>query len=221
MALFEQATGNTTMKPNATLRDGNEDNTSKFLVSLLINALVAVVLLALFSYLRPRLKVIYSPRQLLEDTMFPLGKLPSSLFAWVMPAFMANDDDVFRYAGIDAFVYLRFMKLCFKIALVIMPYGVAVLLPLNYFGRGDLSGLDKLAMSNVKERSPKLWAHLLAVWAYTLIICYLMYEEWKVYIVYRQEFLAKGNHSQYVVMVRDLPGKVSRYIFIADCLSFN
>ena len=89
-----------------------------------------------------------------------------------------------------------------------MPYGVAVLLPLNYFGKGDVAGMDKLSMSNVKEQSRNLWAHLLAVWAYTLIICYFMYEEWRAYVVYRQEYLARGSHSQFVVMMRDLPAKV-------------
>ena len=188
--------------------DDGSESTNKFVSSLVINLGVALVVLSVFSFLRPRLKRIYSPRQLLLDMMFPLGKLPHSCFAWVIPAFMANDDDVFYYAGIDALVYMRFLKLCVKIALVIMPYGIAVLLPLNYYGNGSLHGLDKVAMSNIKEGSSKVWAHLVAAWFYTMIICYLLYEEWKVYITYRQEYLTSGKGHQYAVLVRDVPAKV-------------
>lgn len=185
------------------------ESTNKFVSSFVINLGVALVAISVFSFLRPRLKRIYSPRQLLLDMMFPLGKLPHSFFAWGIPAFMANDDDVFYYAGIDALVYMRFLKLCFKISLVIMPYGIAVLLPLNYYGRGGLEGLDKVALSNVKAQSSKVWAHLVAAWFYTLIICYLLYEEWKVYIMYRQEYLSTGKGHQYAVLIRDVPLKVS------------
>ena len=187
---------------------GFSGSTSQFVVSLVANVIVTTICLLLFSFLRPRLKRVYSPRLLLLDMMFPLGKIPNSCFAWVMPAFMANDDDVFYYAGIDALVYLRFMKLCLKISFIILPYGIAVLLPLNFYGGEKLGELEQLSMSNISQGSPKLWAHLLGIWVYTLVICYFLLEEWKVYGVYRQEFLAKGYQHQYVVLVRDLPARV-------------
>lgn len=198
---------------NITNPDDGSESTNKFVSSLVINLALALVAIFLFSFLRPRLKRIYSPRQLLLDMMFPLGKLPNSFFAWVIPAFMANDDDVFYYAGIDAVVYMRFLKLCIKISLVIMPYGIAVLLPLNYYGKGGLNGLDRVALSNVTEGSPKLWAHLVAAWFYTAIICYLLYEEWKVYIMYRQEYLTCGKGHQYAVLLRDLSVKVRKHVY--------
>lgn len=198
----------TTEGKNNTPPDDGTESTNKFVSSIVVNLAVAVVVLGLFSFLRPRLKQIYSPRQLLLDAMFPLGKLPHSFFAWIIPAFMANDADVFSYAGIDALIYMRFLRLCVKISLVIMPYGIAVLLPVNFFGQGKLHGLDRVAMSNVAPQSSKFWAHVISAWFYTLIICYLLYEEWKVYIVYRQEYLSAGRGHQYAVLVRDLPVKV-------------
>jgi len=122
---------------------------------------------------------------------------------------MAKDNDVFEYAGFDALVYIRFLKLCIKISLVILPYGIAVLLPLNIYGGHHGTGLPKMTMSNLLEDSSMMWAHFIAVWVYSLIICYLLYEEWKVFIVYRQEYLTKGLHHQYAVLVRDLPSRVS------------
>jgi hypothetical protein len=196
---------NSTSSPGS---DSQETSLMSFLISLGINGLIAFIVLLLFSSLRNKFKHIYSPRLLLLETRFPLGKLPHSFLAWFIPALMAKDDDVFLYAGIDAMVYIRFLKLCVKISLVIMPYGLAVLLPLNLYGGVDLTGLSKLTMSNLKEHSQKMWAHFAAVWVYTLVICYMLYEEWRVFIVYRQEYLAKGLHHQYAVIIRDLPTRV-------------
>ena len=190
---------------NVTSASESED---KFISALVLNLGIALVGLLLFSFLRPRLRRVYSPRQLLLDMMFPLGKLPHSFFAWVIPAFMANDDDVFYYAGMDALVYMRFLKLCFKISLVIMPYGIAVLIPVNYFGKTKLHGLDRVALSNIEQQSLKIWAHVIAAWGYTFIIFYLLHEEWKIYIMYRQEYLSQGRGHQYALLVRDLPAKV-------------
>ena len=205
-----------TESKNNTPPDDGSESTNKFVSSIVINLAVAVVALGLFSFLRPKLKQIYSPRQLLLDVMFPLGKLPNSFFAWIIPAFMASDDDVFYYAGIDALVYMRFLRLGVKISLVMMPYGIAVLLPLNYFGQGALHGLDRIAMSNVAPGSSKFWAHVISAWFYTVIICYLLYEEWKIYIIYRQEYLTNGRGHQYTVLIRDIPVKVC-----ATCMTRN
>lgn len=197
-----------------------ETSVTSFLVSLGINGLIAVVVLLLFSLLRTKVKYIYTPRLLLLDTRFPLGMLPRSVVSWFIPAFMAKDDDVFNYAGIDALVYMRFMRLCVKISIVILPYGVAVLLPLNLYGGFDLSGLSKFTLSNLKENSQKMWAHFVAVWVYTVIICYMLYEEWRVFVVYRQEYLAKGLNHQFAVLFRDLPKRVRNFFSFSLLFSF-
>ncbi|KAJ7371194.1 Transmembrane protein 63C [Desmophyllum pertusum] len=192
---------------NGTNPEEATDTTNKFISALILNLIIALICLIIFCLLRQKHKIIYAPRQLLVETLAP-GKRTESFFSWVIPAFVVKDDEVFQYAGIDALVHMRFLKLCFKIALVLMPYGIIVLIPVNYFGGGDLSGLDRIALSNIAVKSQKVWAHVVAAWVYTLIICYLLYQEWKAFIIYRQRFLSQGMGQQYAVMVRDLPAKL-------------
>lgn len=195
---------NATDKPP---EDGS-DTTNKFVSALVLNAIIGIVCLILFCLLRRKHKKIYAPRQLLVETPAP-GKRDQSFFSWLLPAFCVKDREVFQYAGIDAVVHMRFLKLCFKISLVLMPYGIIVLIPVNYFGGEDLLGLDRIAVSNISPGSPKVWAHVVATWIYTLIICYLLHQEWREFIIYRQEFLSQGMGNQYAVLVRDLPTKVN------------
>ena len=187
----------------------SSDATNKFTSSLILNLIIAVVCLVLFCLLRRKHQRIYSPRQLLLETPVPVAQRTPSIFSWILPAFVVKDSEVFKYAGIDALVHMRFLKLCFKISLVLMPYGLIVLIPINYFGGEELLGLDRIALSNITVKSSKVWAHVVAAWLYTLIICYLFHQEWKAFILYRQQFLSQGFANQYAVLVRDLPAKVS------------
>lgn len=184
------------------------DVTNKFISSLILNLIIAVVCLVLFCMLRRKHQRIYSPRQLLLETPVPVAQRTPSIFSWVLPAFFVKDSEVFQYAGIDALVHMRFLKLCFKISLVLLPYGLIVLIPINYFGGEELQGLDRIALSNIKLKSSMVWAHVVAAWLYTLIICYLFHQEWKAFISYRQQFLRQGFANQYAVLVRDLPAKL-------------
>ncbi|XP_048589618.1 CSC1-like protein HYP1 [Nematostella vectensis] len=194
---------------NKTSPDNQANSVGVFLVSLAINGGFALILFTLFSFLRLRIKRLYSPRLLLNDTLTP-QKYNNSFFGWLLLSKAADDDTIFEEAGIDALVYMRFIKLCIKISIVLLPYGIVVLIPLNVYGglEKPLSGLDVLTMSNLAEKASKGWAHLIAVWGYTLIICYLLYQEWGVYISYRQKHLAVGLPNQYAVFVRELSPKL-------------
>lgn len=194
------------------------DVTNKFISSLILNLIIAVVCLVLFCMLRRKHQRIYSPRQLLLETPVPVAQRTPSIFSWILPAFFVKDSEVFQYAGIDALVHMRFLKLCFKISLVLLPYGLIVLIPINYFGGEELQGLDRIALSNIKLKSSMVWAHVVAAWLYTLIICYLFHQEWKAFISYRQQFLRQGFANQYAVLVRDLPAKVSHVCFVSQII---
>lgn len=113
-----------------------------------------------------------------------LGRCVELFFLWVIFVFVVKDDEVFCYVGIDVVVYMRFMKFCFKIVLVFMFYGIVVLIFVNYFGGGDLIGLDSIVLFNIVLKLLKVWVYVVVVWVYILIICYFLYEEWKVFIVY-------------------------------------
>ena len=186
---------------------GINDSTQAFVVVIVICLIIFITAVLFFSTVRTKLRQVYSPRQLLlESKLLPSGKTPRSFFSWILPAFHATEDDIFHIAGIDAVIYMRFIKLLLKFALVTMPLGIVILLPLNFHGGNDIvPGMERISMSNVSAKSNKLWAHFLAIWTYSLVIFYLTYQEWKTYIKYRQMYLSKGLGKQYALLVQNLP----------------
>lgn len=185
------------------------EQTFKFVMALC--AIIFILAVAFFTYVRTKFRQIYAPRLLLiENKMFGIGNLPKkSWFSWVTLSFKTKDEDIYVFAGFDALVFIRFLRLMLKFALCTMPYGLIVLLPLNVVGGNKLDdGLNKLSMSNIVHESKHLWAHWVAVWFYSLLVCYFCWSEWKVYIQYRQRYLKKGLHHQFALLVQEIPDEV-------------
>ena len=182
-----------------------------FNLVMVLCAIIFVSAVVFFSCLRVKLRQIYAPRLLLiENKIYAVGSVPRTFFAWFSPAIVATDEDIYTFSGIDALMFIRFLRLGLKLALFTLPYGIVVLLPLNIHGGNHLKdGLDKLSMSNVSKGSHKLWAHWLAVWIYSLAVFYLTFKEWKVYIQFRQMYLKKGIGSQFVLLLENIPDNVS------------
>jgi hypothetical protein len=192
-----------------------------FLSALIFNAIIAVVIIAVYSILRPKFDIVYQPsfkllteflhNKIPEKKLSLLKKvtLSSSLFAWLTPAFKLNDNELYEVVGFDAFVYLRFIRLCFKVTAFALPYAAIVLIPINVVDGKDLSGMDRLTLGNIPDESGKLWAHLVGVWLFSFILYYFIYAEWKVYVKYRQIYLKENRQHHYSVLVTQLPSEVS------------
>lgn len=159
------------------------DSINKFVLVFIFNLIIVFICLILFCILRQKYKIIYVLRQFLID-MLVFGKCFQLFFLWFFFVFIVKDDEVFFYVGIDVVVYMWFMKFCFKIVLVFMLYGIIVLIFVNYYGGGDLSGLEQIVLLNIVVKLLKVWVYIVVVWLYILIICYFLYMEWKVFIVY-------------------------------------
>ena len=214
------------------MRNITEDNTKSessvisFASAFLTNFVIGSLALLVFSFIRLRFKHVYFSNfivhstkllsELSESQMETLHrlKLSESFFAWLTPAFRISDEEIYDFAGLDIFVYLRFVRLCLKISVVILPYGLLVLIPLNISGSANLKGMATLTLGHLEPKSDKLWAHLVGVWFYSLLLYYLLYKEWETFTHYRQIYLRKGYEEQYSILVKDLPVKVSIIIYI-------
>lgn len=62
----------------------------------------------------------------------------------------------FSVAGMDAYCLLRFHYLCLRICLFGSFWGLVVLTPLYYYGKGDAEEMYVITLANVKAGSDKL-----------------------------------------------------------------
>jgi calcium permeable stress-gated cation channel len=171
------------------------------------------VQLLVFLLLRMKFKRIYRPRSYLVPEKERVPPPPSGLVSWLVPLFSTSNLTFIQKCGLDAYFFLRYLRMLLKIfvpiAIVILP----ILLPLNRYSGGTAAGLDKLSISNVADKyvRHRLWAHLVLAVGVIVWFCYVAYQELRGYIRVRQAFLTSPQHriraSATTVLVTGIPRK--------------
>ena len=104
------------------------------------------------------------------------------------PFFKIKDETVLHHTTLDAFLFLRYLKVLGLITFFGMCITWPVLLPLHAKGGGDKTQLDSLTMGNVAE--PYMhFAHALVAYIFFGFIMFTIYRECIFYINLRHAYL--------------------------------
>lgn len=201
---------------------------SQFLAAFYPAIGVAVVCLFAFPLLHPHFPDVYDAKRervRLGGSSHQRGDLagmpperPKFTLDWLKLLWSLNDDDILRFVGADALMFLRYLRVCFKAACLMLIYGLCVLVPINSIGANMLSEFEKYSASNVADGSQLLWAHFVGAYLLTFLLMYLLFKEYQTYVELRQQFMKSPTVQSYSIIIRDIPkdvdrGTVERYLF--------
>ncbi|XP_077210926.1 CSC1-like protein ERD4 [Tasmannia lanceolata] len=193
---------------------------SAFVTSLTTSFIIFVVLVFIFTWLSriPSNDVIYYPNRILKGLEPLEGKRKRNPFAWIEEALKSTEEDIIAMAGVDTAVYFVFSSSALWILVLSSVVLLPVLLPVagtnvseksiaDTSSNGTFNNLDKLAMGNVSEKSPRLWAFLIATYWVSFVTFYVL---WKSYThVSNLRAAALGapelKPEQFTILVRDIP----------------
>lgn len=191
----------------------NEGQTVGKLVAALSASFASLgIQLLAFTILRLRLSRIYRPKSYLVPERERVPEPPGGIIGWLYPLFSISNLTLIQKCGLDAYFFLRFLrmllKLFFPAAILVIP----ILLPLNHTGGGGQQGLDTYSISNIGERSgDRLWAHLILAVMFIGWFFYVTLKELRGYIRVRQAYLTSPQHriraSATTVLVTGIPRK--------------
>lgn len=189
------------------------DQTSSVIATLTFNGILGVVLMLLFEVLRTHQVDVYAPktRKPINDL---LPKLHNGLFGWVYNVWKTSDDDIIPIAGLDAYIFLRYLKMCtFIVSLCCL--GVLILFPVYATSSIDVdddsvAGITLVSMANLPPNSKRLWASLLCVYFFTLTFLYFIHHEYENFLRVRTLFFqGKDPYLQkqmgYSIQVENIP----------------
>ncbi|GMI86004.1 early-responsive to dehydration 4 [Hibiscus trionum] len=195
---------------------------SSFLTSLGTSFVIFIVLMLLFAWLstKPGNAVVYYPNRILKG-LEPCegGSRTRNPFAWIREAFSSTEQDVINMSGVDTAVYFVFLSTVLGILVLSGIVLLPVLLPVastddglrkngnTTTSKGTFNDLDKLSMANIEEKSPKLWAFLIAVYWVSVVTYVLSWKAYKHVSALRANALMSPEvrPEQFAVLVRDLP----------------
>ncbi|KAI0152345.1 DUF221-domain-containing protein [Hypoxylon sp. NC0597] len=156
-------------------------------------ALVAGVYLAIFLVLRKSQRRYYAPRTYL-GSLRPSERsppLPNGLFNWIGPFWKIPDVHSLQHQSLDAYLFLRFLRIivvvCFVGCCILWP----VLFPVNATGTGSAEQVDILSYSHVNRdtQTNRYYAHTFMAWIFYGFVMYMIMRESIFYVNLRQAFL--------------------------------
>jgi len=179
-----------------------------------INVLVFIVLMASYELLSRVLPSVYAGRRFSnENDHFPIRIFPTIFpLGWVPQVARISWPDVLKTGGLDAYMFLRYIRMCLMITTVSGFWGSVVLFPTFATGGGGAEGWYFLSMANIPTGSLRLWVPTTFMWFLTFFVFYLMNEEYKHYLELRMDYLvgsgkedSSDSQHLYSLVVDNIP----------------
>jgi hypothetical protein len=200
---------------STTQQQATSASTPTFVTALVFNAIVFAAEIAVFTLLRPYFKGIYEPRTYTDaDPKKRQKPLSQSRFMWPLALFNADYRRIIAVNGLDAYFFVRFLRVMAITLLPIWFVSWVVLLPVTSVKTSvaGLSGLDRFTFGNIESgKQTRYAAHVVLAYFFTFWIFYVIKKEMRHFIVMRQKHLIDRTHAQSVqantILITGIPKK--------------
>lgn len=150
------------------------------------------------------------------------------LLSWIEPIRSVKEADLVQKIGLDATIFLRFLRMNRNIFICLTLVGVGVLLPINVIGANRQSYASNL--STYSKMTPqyisgsKFWIYVIAAYVFNLIVCTFLWFNYRAVVRLRRAYFASADylsslHSRTLMVfesnlfVRDMTDQLRSHIF--------
>lgn len=163
-----------------------------------------------FSLLRPYNSVVYSPKLKIADEKHAPPPMGKGMLAWVGPVLKTKEQELVSLIGLDATIFLRILRMCRNIFLVITLLGCGILIPIN------LSQGQKFAASNAVSKVTPVntfgganWGMAICAWLFNITVAGYLWWNYRVVLRLRRQFFDspeyKASLHARTLMVKSTP----------------
>ncbi|KAK3115933.1 hypothetical protein LTR53_004211, partial [Teratosphaeriaceae sp. CCFEE 6253] len=167
-----------------TVRDGGGHRSSgstsgqAILSAFIPTFITAAIYVAIFVGIRNKYRKMYAPRTFLGTVPLKDRTLQERASGghWFRDFRQLPDHFVLQHNSLDAYLYLRFLKVIVGICVAGACLTWPILFPIHATGGGTATQLDKLTTGNVLKKS-HWWAHVAVAWVFFLgIVAFIAWE---------------------------------------------
>ncbi|KAF9983038.1 hypothetical protein BGZ75_005480 [Mortierella antarctica] len=186
--------------PDAAKQKGADASISTFNSALVFNAVVGVAVFAAFCIVRRWNRKIYQPRTYLvkEDVRSP--ELPQGIFSWITASFRINDSELVNRIGLDAYMFVRFQRMCAMLFTAFTLVAIPIIIPINLVNgvnTVETKGIVAMTIGNVPEAQPwRLWFHLILTILFCTAAVVMLWREMQEYTRRRHVYLLSAKHQK-------------------------
>jgi hypothetical protein len=148
----------------------------------------------------------------------PLDKKP---FAW-LNAIKVKEDDLVEKIGLDAVLFLRFLRMVRNIFLVATVIGCGILIPINVVGGSNFYEQWKNVPTLMKFTpqyifGPKFWAFVIVSYLFQATVCFFLWWNYRAVFKLRrayfdsQEYKSSLHSRTLLVSTSSISTRISAY----------
>ena len=143
------------------------------------------------------------------------------MFAWVGPVLTTKEQDIIPQIGLDATVFLRFLRMCRNIFIVITVFGCGILIPAYLSLSNKFPNESWVVLITPLNAYPEaMWALVVCSWLFNITIAYFLWWNYRKVLALRRHYFdspeyQKSLHAR-TLMVRD-----SLVRFLRTMTNFN
>jgi hypothetical protein len=158
--------------------------------SFVISGLLVVV----FCFLRPRNSRVYAPRAKHADEKHRPLLLDKKPFSWLSAVKDVKEQDLVDKIGLDAVIFLRFLRMIRNIFCVLTAIGCGILIPINVVGGSNFykqwSSIPTLMKFTPQYIfGPKFWAFVLVAYLIQGTVCFFLWWNYRAVLKLRRAYL--------------------------------
>ncbi|KAG0085312.1 hypothetical protein BGZ93_000744 [Podila epicladia] len=185
----------TPIKDDATQQLEANASISAFTSALLFNACVGLAIFVVFCIVRHWNRKIYQPRTYLVPAEVRSPVLPMGIFSWVTSSFRVTDNELLDRIGLDAYMYLRFLRMSAMLFGGFTLIAIPILIPINVINGIGGNGLGDMTMGNVAQ-AWRFWFHLILTIIFSAASIGMLWREMYEYTRRRHAYLLSDKHAK-------------------------
>ncbi|EPE24894.1 hypothetical protein GLAREA_11475 [Glarea lozoyensis ATCC 20868] len=142
-----------------------------------------------FSLLRPYNSLVYAPKLKIADERHAPPPMGKGVLAWVGPVLKTKEAELVGLIGLDATVFLRVLRMCRNMFLVLMVLGCGILIPIN-LAKGnkfkDATPIQK--MTPVNTFGSANWGMVICAYLFNLVIGGFLWWNYRAILRLRRQY---------------------------------
>lgn len=164
--------------------------------TLTVNSILFFSLLLLFECNR-HIKPIFLKRVTKRNIKY--NRVPSTPsrfpLSWIWSVSQIPNEDLCKMIGLDGYMYLRYISLCFRFSIFTSFLGIVCLVPIYHYYNID-EGWARYTLANIpndQNGERLLWVPAVFSYVFAIYFCHLLHEEYKHFVLKRFDYLIEGD----------------------------
>lgn len=189
---------------------------------------ISAAIVLMFCLLRPLNSVVYAPKLRVMDEKHAPPKISKGLFSWLTPLYTEKEGRLLEMIGMDAVVFLRFLRMCRNMFLCLGIICSAVIIPVNvlaskknYWVGAPTSPV--IVMTPMMAWGKGMWAHVVIAYVIDFTVMGFLWMNYRTIAklaqhYFRTEEFQQSQHSK-TLMIADIPKKYQKDLGLAEIVN--